>query len=32
MMPDADIVRGPALIDKSNLEKVRYRLMEAGLN
>lgn len=32
MMPDADIVTGPAIIDKSNLDKVRYRLMEAGLN
>ncbi|UCI32084.1 substrate-binding domain-containing protein [Mesorhizobium sp. B4-1-4] len=32
MMPDADIVTGPAIIDKSNLDKVRHRLMEAGLN
>lgn len=32
MMPDADIVTGPAIIDKSNLDKVRSRLMEAGLN
>ncbi|PIO44500.1 substrate-binding domain-containing protein [Phyllobacterium zundukense] len=32
MMPDADIVTGPAIIDKSNLDKVKYRLMEAGLN
>jgi simple sugar transport system substrate-binding protein len=32
MMPEADIVTGPALIDTSNLEKVRFRLMEAGLN
>lgn len=32
MMPDADILTGPALIDKNNLDKVRYRLTEAGLN
>jgi simple sugar transport system substrate-binding protein len=32
MMPDSDIVTGPAIIDKSNLDKVRYRLKEAGLN
>jgi len=32
MLPDADIITGPAIIDKSNLEKVRFRLMEAGLN
>lgn len=32
MMPEADIVTGPAIIDKSNLDKVRHRLMEAGLN
>ena len=32
MMPDADIVTGPAIIDKSNVEKVKFRLMEAGLN
>ncbi|UCI32082.1 substrate-binding domain-containing protein [Mesorhizobium sp. B4-1-4] len=32
MMPDADILTGPAIIDKSNLEKVKHRVMEAGLN
>jgi simple sugar transport system substrate-binding protein len=32
MMPDSDIVTGPAIIDNSNLDKVRYRLKEAGLN
>ena len=32
MMPDADILTGPAIIDKSNIAKVKYRLMEAGLN
>lgn len=32
MMPEADIITGPALIDKSNLEKVRRRLMDAGLS
>jgi len=31
MLPDADIITGPAIIDKSNLDKVRFRLMEAGL-
>ncbi|UVK48552.1 hypothetical protein BPNPMPFG_007946 (plasmid) [Mesorhizobium sp. AR07] len=30
MMPDAEIVTGPVIIDKSNLDKVRHRLMEAG--
>jgi simple sugar transport system substrate-binding protein len=32
MMPDNDIVTGPAIIDKSNVDKVRHRLMDAGLN
>jgi simple sugar transport system substrate-binding protein len=32
MMPEKDIVTGPAIIDKSNLDKVRHRLMNAGLN
>ena len=32
MLPDADIVTGPAIIDSSNLEKVKYRLLEAGLS
>ena len=32
MIPDNDIVTGPAIIDKSNLDKVKYRLMDAGLN
>ncbi len=32
MMPDADIVTGPAIIDKSNLDKVKHRLNDAGLN
>lgn len=32
MMPDADILTGPAIIDKSNIAKVKYRLMDAGLN
>lgn len=32
MLPDADIGTGPAIIDKSNLEKVRHRVMDAGLN
>ncbi len=32
MMPDADILTGPAIIDKSNLAKVKFRMMEAGLN
>jgi len=32
MMPEADIITGPAIIDKSNLDKVRHRLMDAGLN
>ena len=32
MMPDADILTGPAIIDKSNIAKVKFRLMEAGLN
>jgi simple sugar transport system substrate-binding protein len=32
MMPDADILTGPAIIDESNIEKVKHRLMEAGLN
>lgn len=32
MMPDADIITGPAIIDQSNLEKVRFRVMDAGLN
>ncbi|MBY5460838.1 substrate-binding domain-containing protein [Rhizobium leguminosarum] len=32
MLPDADIITGPAIIDKSNLDKVKHRVMEAGLN
>jgi simple sugar transport system substrate-binding protein len=32
MMPSNDILTGPALIDKSNLDKVRSRVEEAGLN
>ncbi|MDB5657611.1 MAG: transporter substrate-binding protein [Cypionkella sp.] len=32
MMPDADIITGPAIIDKSNIDKVKFRVMEAGLN
>lgn len=32
MMPEADIITGPAIIDKSNLDKVRHRLMDAHLN
>jgi simple sugar transport system substrate-binding protein len=32
MMPEADIITGPAIIDKSNLDKVRHRLVDAGLN
>lgn len=32
MMPDADIITGPAIIDKSNLDKVRHRLLDAHLN
>jgi len=32
MLPDSDIVTGPAIIDKSNLDKVKFRVTEAGLN
>ncbi len=32
MLPDADIITGPAIIDKSNIDKVKHRVMEAGLN
>ena len=32
MMPDNDIATGPAIIDKSNVDKVKHRLMDAGLN
>jgi simple sugar transport system substrate-binding protein len=32
MMPEADIITGPAIVDKSNLEKVRHRLLDAHLN
>lgn len=32
MMPDADIITGPAIIDQSNIAKVQFRMMEAGLN
>jgi simple sugar transport system substrate-binding protein len=32
MMPEADIITGPAIIDKSNLDKVRHRLLDAQLN
>lgn len=32
MLPDADIITGPAIIDKSNIGKVKHRVMEAGLN
>lgn len=32
MLPDADILTGPAIIDKLNLDKVKHRVMEAGLN
>ena len=32
MIPDADILTGPAIIDISNLEKTKYRLFEAGLS
>lgn len=31
MMPDADVITGPALIDKNNVDKVKARL-DAGLN
>ena len=32
MMPDADIPTGPAIIDKSNIDEVKFSLMETGLN
>ncbi len=32
MIPDADILTGPAIIDISNLEKTKYRLFEVGLS
>lgn len=32
MMPDTDIMTGPALIDESNIELVRKRVMVDGLN
>jgi len=32
MMPEADIITGPAIVDKNNLDKVRHRLMDAHLN
>ena len=32
MMPASDIMTGPAIVDKSNIELVRHRVMDAGLN
>ena len=32
MIPDRDVVTGPAIIDKSNLDKVKHRLLDAQLN
>ena len=28
MMPDADIITGPAIVYKNNLDKVRHRMMD----
>jgi simple sugar transport system substrate-binding protein len=32
MMPATDILTGPAVIDAGNIDKVKHRVMEAGIN